>query len=171
MYTRENKKTSVRLHHRRAISMRRMRSGYTMEDVLIAMLLVALLAATAAPRFTKACAENRLPAMVEGLHRIRCQIQVYKMEHDGLLPGQAAAGEDIGCDDFVQAMTESDGGGSRGYLKAIPRNPFVDDETADDITIVNSFDAVCSGTEGTGWWFNVATGEFRASDSRFHSVY
>jgi type II secretory pathway pseudopilin PulG len=171
MNERENKESNLGLGDRRVRRVRRMRSGYTMEDVVIAMLLLALVAASAAPRFTKASAENRLPAMVESLHRVRSQIQVYKLEHDGLLPGQEATGDEICCDDFIKAMTESDGRGSRGYLKAIPANPFVDDETADEITVVNSFDAKCSGLEGTGWWFNAATGEFRASDSSFHSDY
>ncbi len=109
--------------------------------------------------------------MVDDLQRMRCQIELYRIEHDGLLPGQTAPGDDVTCDAFINALTESAGPGLEPYLREIPANPFVADDSADDITIVNCMDIEPCGGGHTGWWFNVASGEFRANNSRFHSVY
>ena len=142
-----------------------------MPDVVITIGLIALIAACAGPRLSRASAEKKLPAMVDGLQRMRCQIELYRIEHDGLLPGQTAPGDDVTCDAFINALTESAGPGRAPYLREIPANPFIDDDAADDITIVNCMDIEPCGGGHTGWWFNVASGEFRANNSRFHSVY
>jgi len=147
------------------------RMRYSIMDILMTMGLVALVAATAGPRFSKACSENRLSAMVDGLHAVRSQIERYRVEHDGLLPGQTMPGACIGAEAFIDSMTRKDGAGRGPWLRAVPANPFVTGEAAADITCVNAVDASPTGAEGTGWWFNAATGQFCACDSRFHSVY
>lgn len=144
---------------------------YSIMDILMTMCLVALIAATAGPRFSKACSENRLSAMVEGLHTVRSQIERYRIENDGLLPGQAMPAAGVSADTFIKSMTCKDAAGQGPWLRAIPGNPFVTGDAADDVTIANAVDALPTGEEGTGWWFNAATGQFRACDSRFHSVY
>ena len=142
-----------------------------MADVVIAIALIALLAACAGPRLSRASAEKKLSTMVDGLQRMRCQIELYRIEHDGLLPGQTTLGEDVTCESFVNALTEPDDVRAEHYLREIPANPFIDDDTADDITIVNDMDIEPCGGGHTGWWFNVASGEFRANNSSFHSGY
>ena len=142
-----------------------------MADVVITIALIALLAACAGPRLTRASAERRLPELVSNLHRMRCQIELYRVEHGGLLPGQKDIGDDVTSESFVNALTEPGSVRAEPYLREIPANPFIDDDTADDITIVNSMATEPCGGGHTGWWFNVATGEFRANDCGFHSVY
>ena len=109
--------------------------------------------------------------MVDNLQMMRCQIELYRLEHDGLLPGQTTMGADVTCESFVNALTEPDSNRAEPYLREIPANPFVDDDAADDITIVNCMDIESCGGGRTGWWFNAASGEFRANNSRFHSGY
>ena len=109
--------------------------------------------------------------MVDGLQRVRCQIELYRIEHDGLLPGQTVPGAEVTCESFVNALTEPDSVRAEPYLREIPANPFVDDDLAADIVVVNAAGAEPCGDEGTGWWFNVATGDFRANDCGFHSGY
>ena len=142
-----------------------------MADVVITIALIALIAACAGPRFTRASAEKRLPSMIDDLQMMRCQIELYRIEHDGLLPGQTDVGDDVTCDTFINALTEPGSVRAEPYLRGIPANPFIVDDTADDITIVNSMDIEPCGGGHTGWWFNVASGEFRANNSRFHSGY
>ncbi len=163
---------------RRSFLMRKKTNGldtekgaYKMTDILIMIMLAALIAAAAGPRFTRASAERRLAELVSNLHRMRCQIELYRVEHDGLLPGQKDIGDDMTCEAFVNALTEPGSVRAEPYLREIPANPFIADDSADDITIVNCMDIEPCGGGHTGWWFNVATGEFRANNSRFHSVY
>ena len=142
-----------------------------MADVVITIGLIALIAACAGPRLSRASDARKLPAMVGELQRMRCQIELYRIEHDGLLPGQTVPGEDVTYESFVNALTESDNVRAEPYLREIPANPFIADDTADDITIVNCMDIEPCGGGHTGWWFNVASGEFRANNSTFHTGY
>ena len=99
-------------------------------------------------------------------------MQLYKIQHGDLLPGQKVTGGDIAQADFIAAMTRRntvDGYGP--YIKEMPENPFVDGHAADDITCVNDADAVPTGNERTGWWLNASTGEFHACDNQFHTAY
>jgi prepilin-type N-terminal cleavage/methylation domain-containing protein len=148
------------------------RSGFTVMEVFMVIVILCIVAAVAVPRVSHAAAENRVSDMVVKLHLVRSQVRLYRSQHAGLLPGQKVIGGDVTQADFIDAMTARnpvDGYGP--YLKEMPANPFVDDETADDITCVSDGDAVCTGTEGTGWWLNAATGEFRPCDNKFHTAY
>jgi hypothetical protein len=114
---------------------------------------------------------GKLSDMVSKLQQVRSQITLYKVQHDGLLPGQNAKGSDIAENGFVRAMTEEDPAGFGPYLREIPANCFVEGKSANKITLFNDPDAVPSGDEGTGWCFNAATERFCASDSKFHTEY
>ena len=147
------------------------RMRYSILDILMTMALVALVAASAGPRFSKASLENRLSEMVDGLYAVRSQIERYRVEHNGLLPGQTSPGGHVSPDAFAEAVTRPDASGRGPWLRAIPANPFMTGDKADDVTCVNAAGASPTGDEGTGWWFNAATGEFRACDNRFHAEY
>ncbi|MHC5062267.1 MAG: hypothetical protein ACYTFK_14515 [Planctomycetota bacterium] len=88
------------------------------------------------------------------------------------MPGQKVKGGDIKEADFVAAMTtRSPVDGYGPYFKDMPGNPFISGPAKDDITCVNDKDLLPTGAEGTGWWINAATGEFRACDSKFRTAY
>lgn len=144
---------------------------YGIMDILMTMTLISLAAAIAAPRFSKAAAESRLLEMIDALYVVRSHIEQYRLENDGLLPGQSASGAAVSVDDFKGALTMKRGKAFKNRVRAVPANPFMSGERADDITCVNGVELLPTGEEGTGWWFNAATGQFRACDSRFHSVY
>lgn len=139
-------------------------------DILMTVMVVALITATAGPRLSKAAAESQLSQMVAGLHAVRSQIERYRIEHDGLLPGQDAPGRQIAADDFKNSLCGRNAAGSRRLI-ALPANPFMSGDAAADVTCVNDAQASPTGEEGTGWWFNAATGQFLACDSRFHAAY
>ena len=102
--------------------------------------------------------------MVSSLGTVRQQLELYKVQHEGLLPGQKVASGQISQADFKEALTKTDGVYGP-YLKKIPRNPF------------NGLDSVRIGTvqlgsaTGAGWYFNSSTGGFRADDLGYHRAY
>ncbi len=145
--------------------------GFTVMELFIIAIVVCIIAAVAVPRFSVARSRGKLSDMVSKLQQVRSQITLYKIQHDGLLPGQNAKGSDIAENGFVRAMTEKDSTGFGPYLKEIPANCFIKGKSAKKITLINDPDAVPSGDEGTGWWFNAATERFCASDSKFHTEY
>ena len=140
-------------------------------EIFIIAIVICIIAAVAVPRFSMARSRGKLSDMVSKLQQVRSQIALYKVQHDGLLPGQNTIGGEVTENRFVRAMTEKDSAGFGPYLKEIPANCFVKGEMASRITLVNDPDAVAGGNEGTGWWFNAATEKFCASDSRFHAEY
>ena len=145
--------------------------GFTLMEVFIVALVLCVITAIAIPRVSHARSEARLSDMVGKLQNVRSQLSLYKVQHDGLLPGQKRAGGDVGQAGFVHDLTTASDDGLGPYLNAMPKNFFVETDAADDITCVNDSNAVPTGNEGTGWWLNAATGEFRACDNEFHSKY
>ncbi len=153
-------------------SRRRRRNGaFTLVEILIVVVILGVLAAIVIPQFSSATSEANLNTLLGNLQTLRSQIQLYKVQHKDLLPGQTSFGAAVTEAQFLDALTEADNVRAAPYLRGIPANPFIADDAADDITIVNCMDIEPCGGGHTGWWFNVATGEFRANNSRFHSVY
>jgi len=148
------------------------RRGFTVMEIFMVIVILCIVAAVAVPRMSRASAENRTSDMVGKLHLVRSQLQLYKAQHAGLLPGQKVIGGDVNQADFIAAMTTRSAVDGYGpYLDQMPENPFVSGPAADDIMCVNDANLLPTGTEGTGWWLNAATGRFSACDSKFHTAY
>ena len=144
----------------------------TLCDGCILMLIIAIAASICAPGVTQAVEEMKLSEMVDRLQTVRARITLYRAHHNGLWPGQQAAGDSVTAEDFICAMAQDAPDGSGPYLTAIPENPYVDSPARRrTITCVNDANAAPMGTERTAWWFNAATGEFFACDSEFHTKY
>ncbi len=140
----------------------RSRSGFTLVEILIVVVILGILAAIVVPQFTEASGEAKNSRLMQDLQSVRSQIELYKIQHNGALPG-AATGVT-----FTQAMTGyTVQGGTAGtagavgtygpYLQKIPSNPYTDaNETAVETG---------TGTPGGGnnaWYFNTTTGAFYA---------
>ena len=145
---------------------------FTVMEIFIVVVILCTAGAVVAPRVSHAAAKGRLSDLVSKLQLVRSQMQLYKIQHGDLLPGQEVTGGDIAQADFIAAMTTRntvDGYGP--YIKEMPENPFIAGHAADDITCVNDADTVPTGNERTGWWLNASTGEFHACDNQFHTAY
>jgi general secretion pathway protein G len=140
------------------------KSGFTLVEILIVVVILGILAAIVIPQFTNASTEAKTNSLMSNLQTARSQIQLYKVQHNDALPGAATDTT------FVDAMTKKtkiDGtvdetSGSYGpYLQQIPKNPFDDSSTVTEGT----------GTpgSGSGWYFNTSTGAFNANDSTAHA--
>jgi hypothetical protein len=144
----------------------------TLCDGCILMVLFGIVASVFTPGVTQAVEEKKLSDMVDRLQIIRSQIMLYKAHHHGLLPGQQSDGDSVTSDAFVAAMQQQRPDGSGSYLRQMPDNPYVNDSMRRSMIIcVNDINAVPKGSEGAGWWFNAATGDFFACDSEFHTQY
>ena len=147
------------------------RKGFTLVEILIVVVILGVLAAIVIPSFSQASGDSNLTNLKANLQTVRTQIQLYKVQHSDLLPGQTTIGGNVTEADFLTAMTVSDG--TYGpYMGKFPVNIFESDAAKRSaITCVNDASASPSGSEGTGWWFNAANGEFRACDSADHINY
>ncbi len=137
---------------------------FTKLKILLAttvLIIVGILAAIVVPQFTSASTDTvRWGLTYEKIMSVRSQIELYKIHHNGDLPGTA-----VGVS-FVQAMTQkTNADGSLNptsrygpYLKNIPVNRYNGLDTVE-------IDGVLGGGD-YGWHFNSTTGKFHADDDK-----
>lgn len=111
------------------------KSGFTLVEILIVVVILGILAAIVIPQFTDASTDAKLSSLKSNLQTVRSQIQIYKINNDDAPPT---------LDGFSAAMVPT-------YLQKIPNNPFSVGNTVDD------------GTAGD-WMYNATTGAFTAAD-------
>ena len=132
------------------------RKGFTLVEILIVVVILGILAAIVIPQFSQASTEARESSLVSNLQSIRSQIELYKIQHNDVLPVSAAA--------LLTALTTQtiwDGSAYGGtgtaygpYMKKVPNNPF------------NNLNVIGATTDPAtnGWLYTAATGEFIADD-------
>lgn len=140
------------------------KSGFTLVEIMIVVIILGVLAAIVIPQYTNASTEVRNSAVSANLQRVRTQLELYKFHHNEQLP--ATTGELT--TDFERRMTTTtDVDGNAGtdygpYLQNIPVNPFNDLNTI-------RIDGAAAGANTEGWRFDTTTGTFQADDSAVHA--
>jgi general secretion pathway protein G len=136
--------------------------GFTLVEILIVVIILAVLAAIVLPQFGQATTDARLSSLKSNLQTIRAQLQTYKVEHVDAFP-------DTGFCQQMTIFTDTSGGTAVAadsvhslgpYLMNVPPNPI---STSSSIRIVNGATTTFTApTTDAGWWYNSTTGEFRA---------
>jgi type II secretion system protein G len=132
------------------------RSAFTLVEVLIVVVIMAILAATIIPQFTDSTNDAKISTSKFNLHTMRSQIELYKAHHNGELPSNT----------LVELTTSTNADGTQGtgasfpygpYMREIPANPFTNSNAVKVIT--NDPAQVGDVTSGGGGWlFNATTG-------------
>jgi general secretion pathway protein G len=152
IYSRKTRPRTPRKFHAKSSA-----AGFTLVEILIVVVILGILAAIVVPQFVSAANESRDGALKMDLSRIRQQLEVYKQHHDGEMPTLANFAEQLtqaSKADGTTAPPGTDGFPHGPYLLSVPKNPR------------NELSTVTNGAVGTsGWYYNEATGEFRANDS------
>ena len=137
------------------------KSGFTLVEILIVVVILGILAAIVIPQFTEASTEAKTSSLMTDLQTMRSQIELYKIQHNPALPGAGGA-------TFIQAMTGTTDiagavGGTYGpYVQKIPTNQFNDFATIREV-------APAPGADTHGWHFDTTTGAWHA-DTAAHSA-
>src|SRR5262245_36380942 len=110
----------------------RFERAFTLLELLIVVIVLGILAAIVVPQFSSASTDAQLGSLTSNLQSVRCQIQLYKIQHNDTYPTFA---------NFTSQMTlasKSDGTtaavGTSGYdlgpyLQSIPNNPYTSTST------------------------------------------
>ena len=160
--------------------MKAKKSGFTLVEILIVVVILGILAAIVIPQFTEASTEARESSLCTDLQTMRSQLELYKVQHSDRLPGSETAASPIGSvgnATFLQAMTsytDIDGDVQAGpganiygpYIQKIPTNSFNDLSL---ITFNAATPPATAGTDNAGWNFDPATGKFQADDDQLCS--
>ena len=131
------------------------RQAFTLIEVLIVVVIMAILAATIIPQFTDSTKDAKLSTVKFNLATLRSQIQLYRTQHNGVNPTGTLA--------ELTSTTDASGAVGTGanyvygpYLREIPFNPFNNSKTVTVITVDPATAAQVTGTGG--WLYNATTG-------------
>lgn len=126
--------------------------GFTLVEILIVVVILAVLAATIIPQFTDSTNDARESTAKTNLHGLRGQIQIYRAQHIGQFPTAL---------DKLSKKTNADhteaGSPALGpYALEIPG----DGITGSNAVAPGTSPITATGTTG-GWLYDPATGEIR----------
>jgi general secretion pathway protein G len=144
---------------------RQRRQAFTLIEVLIVVVILAIVGATVIPQITDST-DAKASTVNLNLRTLRSQIQVYRTHHGGSPPSSTLA--------ELLASTDSTGAQGIGgnfpygpYLREIPRNPI---SNAKNVTIISSDPAQAADVTGSGGWlYNARTGNIWIDNSTLYT--
>ncbi len=138
------------------------KSGFTLVEILIVVIILGILAAIVIPQFTNASTEARENSARSLVQTIRSQVELYKMQHGDLYPTTNADADNPSGGTWEWGhMTGKSPAGYGPYLQQTPGNPLRNN--ASGVHIVDTDDAAPGSPAGTdGFVFSRETGKIWA---------
>ena len=130
------------------------RGGFTLVEVLIVVVIMAILAATIIPQFSDSTKDAKNNTSKFNLHTIRSQIELFKSQHDGKVPTALA---DLTLKTNAAGATGTGAAFVYGpYLQTLPPNPF---SGSNKVTAsATNPPSAESGAADAGWLYHADTG-------------
>ncbi|HEV7279549.1 MAG TPA: type II secretion system protein [Pirellulaceae bacterium] len=150
-------------HSPASVSAKRRRSAFTLVEILIVVVIMAVLAATIIPSFSNSVADAKVNTAVFNLNTLRSQIEHYRAEHDGKVPAVVAGKLPELTGKTDKAGTVGPGGSYGPYLRDLPENTIKSVNTIKTITNDPPVAGDAVGTEG--WLYNATTGGVWINDA------
>ncbi len=129
--------------------MRTRRTGFTLVEILIVVVILGILAAIVIPQFTSASQEAIKGALSSQLQTVSSQIELYRVRNAGqlpVLPGTNMGSPEFGWGELV----------TLDYLKEAPFNGYTGTATVDDALVAATAGARPTGA--VGWSVNLTSG-------------
>ena len=138
------------------------RSAFTLVEILIVVVILAILAAAVIPQFTDSSSDAKSSTMLHNLQSLRSQIACYEAHHGATNPDANIVAQ-------LTLKTNPDGTTTGTpnlgpYFFAMPLNPEIADPTKQNLVSVVNTDPVAN-ISTHGWIYNSANGKiFSATD-------
>jgi len=142
------------------------KSGFTLVEILIVVVILGILAAIVIPQFTEASTEAKLSSLKTDLQTLRSQIELYKIQHNDIPPSFANfVAQMTGYTDVDGVVQAAAGPGVFGpYMQKVPVNQFNNRFDATGIHgLLDNTGTI--GDNGGSWEYNGTTGAINADDN------
>jgi len=139
----------------------RRRTAFTLIEILIVVVIMAVLAALIVPQFSTVQNDAKVSAAQKNLFGMRSLVLVYMLEHGNTLPTASVAQQFTQASDvtgtiFSASQTTQCPFGP--YCQTIPVNPFTGSSAI--AIYAGTTTPQASGSSSAGWIYGTATGSF-----------
>ncbi len=134
----------------------REKSNWSYIELVSIAVVLSMAAMSVVPKFTQASQESRTSNLIDALHLMRSQLDLYCAQHENSLPP---------IDSFKSFKNNMAAkvGQYGPYIEEIPVNPFNNLNTI-------RFDGEPAGVGKAGWRIDTKTGLFQTDDSTAHAA-
>jgi len=138
------------------------KSGFTLVEILIVVIILGILAAIVIPQFTEASNDARESSLVSNMQTLRSQFELYKVQHLDVYPWNSGTTDapvlDSSDNTIARLISKSDADGTLNatgtfgpYMQTVPCNPFCNN--ADPV-----FAAAPADDGSVDWVIDINTG-------------
>ena len=131
-------------------------SNWSYIELVSIAVVLSVAAMSIVPKFTQASQESKTSELIDGLHMMRSQLDLYRAHHENCLPPVNS------FESFKTNMT----------TKVGPYGPYVDEIPVNPFNNLNTirFDGEPAGVGKAGWRIDTKTGLFQTDDSIAHAA-
>ena len=152
------------------------KTGFTLVEILIVVIILGILAAIVIPQFTSASQDARKNSLTSQLQTLRSQIELYKLQHLDQLPTTLVGS----TPDWTQLVNKTNNAGTTGtstafpfgpYLQSAPTNPLNGASAMLVVTADQTLGAAVTGGTNKGFIINSANGKVWGTSAKYGYVY
>jgi prepilin-type N-terminal cleavage/methylation domain-containing protein len=147
------------------MSANKRRAAFTLIEVLIVVVIMAVLAATIIPQFSTSTKDARESSLKFNLQSLRTQLEMYKLHHGGTYPTgannleQLTKATDTAGNVSMSGATDATHPFGPYVHGALPNQPFSGLNTVLLDTGMAGTNPTATASPGGGWIYRAATGE------------
>jgi general secretion pathway protein G len=102
---------------------RNRKTGFTLVEILIVVIILGILAAIVIPQFTNASQDARESALLSQLQTLRSQIELYKLQHKDALPDLVTNWNPMTTKTDADGVASAAADAFGPYMQSAPSNP------------------------------------------------
>jgi general secretion pathway protein G len=133
------------------------KSGFTLVEILIVVIILGILAAIVIPQFTNASTDARKNSLLSQLQTMRSQIQLFKLQHNDILPN-------LVTNQWSQFLQTTNLGGTVDTTAAGKYGPYLESTPKNPLNTNTTVAAVGGAAAGIGWTYDTTTGDLKATN-------